>query len=92
MAAPVSTIRTGSDFSLAEINTLLEQQESILGPLVTIGNDGIENLLIFDFERDPPEQHTIIEAATSLQGTMVVAIGKMFISGQLQDVAAYRPN
>ena len=92
MAAPVSPVIASRSLSLAEMNTLVEQQESILGPLVTIGNDGTENLLIFDFERDPPEKHAIVDTAEPPPNVTVLATGKVFIAGQLEDVLVYRPN
>jgi hypothetical protein len=90
MASPVSTVVASPDLSLAEINTLIGQQESILGPLVTIGTDGTENLLIFDFNSEPPDRYTFVGTAPPPPGATLVAMGKMFISGQLRDVAAYR--
>jgi hypothetical protein len=92
MAAPVSPVIASRDLSLADINTLVEQQESILGPLATIGNGGTENLLLFAFERDPPVKHAIVDTAEAPPNVTVLATGKIFIAGQLEDVLVYRPN
>ena len=89
----MATVIASRNLSLADIQTLVDQQESILGPLVSIGNDGNENLLLFDVEQDPPERHPFIDTNIAPRpGAAVVATGKMFISGQLQDVAAFRSN
>lgn len=92
MAAPISPVIASANLSLAEINTLVAQQESILGPLLTIGNDGSETLLIFDFERDPPEKHAVVDTADPPANAMVLATGKIYVAGQLQDALAYRPH
>ena len=92
MAAPVSSVAASPVLSLAEINTLVAQQESILGPLVTIGNDGTENLLSFDFERDPPAKHAVIGTAPPPANVTVLATAKIFIAGRIEDVSVYRPN
>ena len=92
MAAPVTPVTASRDLSLPEINTLVAQQESILGPLLTIGNDGSENLLFFDFDRDPPEKHAVIETAEPPPNSTILTTAKIFIGGQLEDVSVYRPN
>jgi hypothetical protein len=91
MAAPLSPIIASPILSLPEINTLVAQQESILGPLVSIGNDGVETLLFFDFERDPPEMHAVIGTGDPPPDAPVLATGKMYVRGRLEDVSAYCP-
>lgn len=92
MAGPLSPVTASRDSSLADINTIVEQQESILGPLVSIGNDGNGNLLIFDVVQDPPEKHAVVEIAAPPPDATIITQGKIFIAGQLEDVLVYRPN
>jgi hypothetical protein len=69
---------------------LVAQQEEVLGPLVSIGNDGSQTLLTFDLQRDPPDTHTDIGIGDPPANSIPLATGKVFVSGQLQDVLAFR--
>jgi hypothetical protein len=91
MAGPISPITISAELSLPEINQLVVQQESLLGPLVTVGNDAVVTLLFFDFTQDPPDNHAIV-SVDPVPGTISIASGKIFISGNLVDVVVYRPN
>ena len=84
--APVSP----PDLSLSQLVTLVAQQEEVLGPLVSIGNDGSQTLLTFDLERDPPEKHTVIGVGKPPPNATPLATGKVFVAGELQDVLAFR--
>jgi hypothetical protein len=90
MAAPITTVAAPPDLSLSQLGTLVAQQEEVLGPLVSIGNDGSQTLLTFDLERDPPEKHTAIGIGNPPPNSTSLATGKVFVSGQLQDVLAFR--
>jgi hypothetical protein len=91
MAAPVVTVGAAADLSLSQIGTVVAQQENLLEPLVSIGNDGSQTLLTFDLERDPPETPAVIGIGNPPPGSIALAKGKIFVSGQLQDVLAFRP-
>jgi hypothetical protein len=90
MAAPVTTVAAPPDLSLSQLGTLVAQQEEVLGPLVSIGNNGSQTLLTFDLERDPPETRTVIAIGNPPPNSIPLATGKVFVSGQLQDVLAFR--
>ena len=91
MASPISPITISADLSLPQINEVVTQQESVLGPLVSLGNDAAVTLLFFDVTQEPPERHTVI-SLNPAAAAMPVTSGKIFVSGQLADVVAYRPN
>jgi hypothetical protein len=91
MAAPVTTVGAPPGLSLSQLGTLVAQQEEVLGPLVSIGNDGSQTLLTFDLERDPPATHTVIGIDDPPPNSIPLATGKIFVSGQLQDVLAFHP-
>ncbi|MFZ3235710.1 MAG: hypothetical protein WA417_11235 [Stellaceae bacterium] len=79
------------NLSLDAVNTVIAQQEDILGPLVTVGNEGSATLLAFDNDRDPPHRHAVVETGQPPPDAVPIATGKIFVSGQLTDVLAYRP-
>jgi len=90
MAAPATIVAAPPGLSLSQLATLVAQQEEVLGPLLSIGNDGSQTLLTFDLDREPPETHTVIGIGNPPRGSTSLAIGKAFVSGQLQDVSAFR--
>jgi hypothetical protein len=90
MAGPITTVGAPSDLSLSQLGILVAQQEEILGPLVSIGNDGSQTLLTFDLERDPPDTHTLIAIGGLPPNSIPLASGKIFVAGQIQDVMAFR--
>lgn len=90
MAGPISPVGAPAQLSLPEINRLVAQQESLLGPLVTIGNDAAATLLFFDQTQEPPERHAIISRGAPPMGAIPIATGKIFVAGELVDVTAFR--
>jgi hypothetical protein len=92
MAAPITTVGAAPNLSLSQLATLVAQQEELLGPLISIGNDGSQTLLTFDLARDPPETHSVIGIGDPPPNAIPLATGKVFVSGQLQDVLAFRPD
>ncbi len=90
MASPISPISVAAELSLPDINHLVAQQESVLGPLVTIGNDAAETLLFFGITQEPPETHATISSGELPAGVVPIATGKIFVAGKLVDVIAYR--
>lgn len=92
MAGPINTLGASPDLSLAQLATLIAQQEEVLGPLVSIGNDGSQTLLTFDLDQEPPANHAVIAVGSPLlRGAALVATGKVFVQQALQDVVAFRP-
>jgi hypothetical protein len=49
---------------LEAVNPVIAQPEEFLGPLVTIGNDGKLTFLTFDFDREPPRKHAMVDIGT----------------------------
>jgi hypothetical protein len=78
------------DLPLEAVNTVIEQQEEILGPLVSIGNDGKVTFLTFDFDREPPHKHAMVGIGTLPPNIAPIAEGKIFVAGRLTDVTAFR--
>ena len=91
MAGPINTLGAPPNLSLAQLARLIAQQEEVLGPLVSISNDGNQTLLTFDLEQDPPSRHTIIATDEPPPNSTPLTTGKVFVSGRLQDVLAARP-
>ena len=91
MAGPIETVSTNPVSSLAELNDVISQQEAVLGPLISISNDGQATLLSFDVTADPPERHTVVTVGAPPAGTTAITVGKVFIAGALTDLTAYRP-
>jgi hypothetical protein len=90
MASPISPVGVPAQLSLSEINNLIAQQESLLGPLVTLGNDTAATLLFFDHTQEPPERHAMISRGALPAGAIPIATGKIFVAGELADVTAFR--
>jgi hypothetical protein len=81
------------EITLAELQAVVHQQEQLLGPLASIGNDGTVTLLTFDVSQDPPKSPAILLAggrAQTLAGNALISAGKAFLGRQLEDIAAYR--
>lgn len=90
MAGPINTVGAPPGLPIADLETLIAQQEEVLGPLVAISNDGSQNLLTFDLERDPPETHPVIAVGERVPNPAAIATGKIFVSGRLVDASALR--
>ena len=90
MAGPIATVGAPPGLSLDQLGTLIAQQEEVLGPLVSIGNDGSQTLLTFDLEGDPPPVHTVIAVGDPPSNATPLATGKVFVGGLLRDVSALR--
>ena len=79
------------DLPIEAVNTVIAQQEEILGPLVSIGNDGKVTFLTFDLDREPPQKHAMVDIGTAPPNIAPIATGKIFVGGRLTDVTAFRP-
>jgi hypothetical protein len=75
---------------LEAVNAVVELQEQILGPLVSIGNDGKVTFLTFDLDREPPFKHAMVAIGTPPPNVAAIAEGKIFVAGRLTDVTAFR--
>jgi hypothetical protein len=90
--ADVNPIGVERNTSLSNLNSVVLQQEALLGPLVQIGNDGKQTLLSFDMDQDPPATPTIIsiEGEGGPPGAAIVIKGRCFVSDQMTDIVAWR--
>ena len=88
----MAIVSADPSLSLQELNLLIKQQEELLGPLITVGNDAKLNVLSFDDLRDPPEKHAMIDVGGPPPNSQPLAWGKVFVGGELKDVLAFRPN
>jgi hypothetical protein len=76
---------------LEAVHPVIAQPEEFLGPLVTIGNDGKLTFLTFDFDREPPHKHAMVDIGAPPPNIASIATDKIFVAGQLNDVTAFRP-
>ena len=90
--ADLKTIGADQSLSLSDLNTVVAQNEDLLGPLVGIGNDGTQSLLTFDMDQNPPTKHAVIAAAGGHlpPGSSKVCEGKIFIAAKLTSAVATR--
>jgi hypothetical protein len=92
-----ATVGVAKATSLADLNTIVGQYEQMLGPLISLGNDGNQTLLTFDTDLDSPAKNAVVavdqngQSATPAGSTMVCQ-GTVFIAGALTHVTATRPN
>jgi hypothetical protein len=81
--------------TLADLEHFAEGQERSLGPLVDIGNDGINTVLTFDMSDPPPDALAILRPtpgghAQPVDGYRLVCQGNGIVGGQLTGIAAFR--
>ncbi len=84
-------------FSLAQVQSWVRGVESLLGPIVKIGNDGDETAGTFD-NRNSSNPRSPIRSVVKITTTGNVppdakklCEGWVFVSGVLQRVVVYRP-
>jgi hypothetical protein len=82
--------------SLDDINKVITQTENIVGPLVTIDNDGTQTVLTFDSDQPAPGENAVIAADVGGQpivpaSNTQVCRGTIFIAGTLTACTASRP-
>ena len=75
---------------LDQINQFVAQNENVLGPLESMGNDGNQSVFQFDMTKPVPAANTVI-AVNLPAGATQTASGKIFVEGQLTDAVAYHP-
>jgi hypothetical protein len=87
--------KVGGSNSLEILQTVIQQQEQELGPLVALGNNGSDTLITFDQGQDLPGMIAELEAAsgqsTIRPGFLLVARGECVIGGNRVSLAAIRP-
>jgi hypothetical protein len=94
MTAP-TPVGANKNESLISLNIIVTENEELLGPLIAIGNDSTQTVLTFDMDLDPPTNHAVIAVGGGgvlPSGSSIVYRGRVFVSGQLTDAVAIRPN
>lgn len=99
------SVGINTDASLNDLQTIVQQQEGTLGPLVAFGNgellaaDGTTEqritTVVCDTDQDSPvgTKRAVLQLASapSPAGTTPICTGDCYVSGQITKVAAYRP-
>jgi hypothetical protein len=83
------------ELSTQDLERVIQQQEEIIGPLVSIGNDNISTLVTFDVDQDPPTNPALLRPLRPgshdiIPGAALISTGVCFVNGQLQEIRAYR--
>jgi hypothetical protein len=82
--------------TLSELESFIDQNEEVLGPLVDLGNAGPNSVLTFDQSDPPPQQFVILRATLPggitpvVPGYSLVCQGNCLVGGVLTGVAALR--
>ncbi len=81
--------------NLSDFQKVIHQQEGIFGPLISLANDGSNNIMTFQIGPSPDADHrviidTYIDHPPLKNGFVLVCISNCLVSGSIQSVAAYR--
>jgi hypothetical protein len=80
--------------TLAQFQTVVQQQEQIFGPLTALGKEGTNNTMTFDVGTSPaqgPELATYTDATPPAKsGHTIVCTGDCLVEGKAAKVVAYR--
>ncbi len=92
-----ATIGVAKNTSLADLNTIVAENEDSLGPLTAIGNDSNQTLLTFDTDAASPANHAVIAADSGgapdvPAGSSKICSGAVFLGGALTSATASRSN
>jgi hypothetical protein len=88
-------IGTPGTQTLADFQTVVQENEGIFGPLAGLGNDG-ENSIITLTVGAKPNKRVVLEVIESenppdKDGHQLICTGDCLVNGQSTKVAAYRP-
>lgn len=93
----MATVReaTPGTQDLSVFQTVIQQQEGIFGPLISLANEGSNNIMTFQIGLSPDADHraiidTYIDHPPSKNGFVLVCISNCLVSGAIKAVAAYR--
>ncbi len=93
---PSKTAVTAGNQSLADFETVVQQQEGIFGPLTALGKQGSNNTITFDIGPMPANRAVLAtyegDAPPARDGHSVVCKGDCLVDGQPAKVVAYRQN
>ena len=91
---PPAMVSTPGSQSLAQFQTVVQQQEQIFGPLTALGRDGANNTITFDVGNSPaqgPELATFTgDKPPAKPGFSIVCVGDCLVDSKPARVVAYR--
>lgn len=81
---------------LAYFQTIIQQEEGIYGPLLSLAAQAPNNLMTFTIGPSPDAAHRAILATftdhpPAKAGHLLVCVGDCLVSGAVARIAAYRP-
>ena len=93
---PSKILETNGNQSLADFQTVVQQQEEIFGPLTALGMQGSNNTMTFDIGPRPANLAKLEtydgDAPPTKDGHGVLCSGGCWVDGQPANVVAYRQN
>ena len=93
---PSKTAETDGNQSLADFQTVVQQQEEIFGPLTALGMQDSNNTMTFDIGPVPANLAVLAtyagDAPPAKDGHSLICKGDCLVNGQPAKVAAYRRN
>jgi len=89
------TVGTPGNQSLAEFQTVVQQQEGIFGPLKALGRQDPNNTVTLEIG-DSPTKRALLEIyegnePPTKSGHVLICYGECLVKSQPAKVAAYRP-
>lgn len=88
------TVATAASLSLFELQTIVQQQEEIFGPLIALGSQGQGNLITLEIGTTPSNRAqleiSVGEPPPQKPGHKVVCTGSVFVNSNSVNVTAYR--
>jgi hypothetical protein len=93
---PTAQEATPGKQDLATFQTVVQQQEQIFGPLMSLSSSGDKNVMTFSIDTSPDARHQLLLATYTghppqKNGMALVCVGNCLVSSAPQSVAAYRP-
>ena len=90
------TVQADGNMTIADFQTVVQQQEGIFGPLTALGKQGSNNTITFDIGSAPANRTVLAtyegDAPPARDGHSVVCKGDCLVAGQPAKVVAYRQN
>jgi hypothetical protein len=91
----VTSITAPGNLTLVDLEQAINTEEGSLGPVVDLGNDGLNSVVTFNMSDPPPTVPLVLRATPGGQppqvpGSTFICQGNCLVSGQLMGVAAFR--
>jgi len=89
------TVATPGSQSLADFQTVVQQQEGIFGPLTALGKEGSNNTITLEIGTSPTKRAVLArydgDTPPDRAGHSLICQGDCLVQGEPAKVAAYRP-